>query len=92
MLPMWLILVLCTFVFGKAQEGPRIGASVAEAAQEGPRETGIKARPLLGGYALFTTTYRPGQFSQIGTVLTPVLLVPFGNKWLMETKFVLDGE
>src|SRR5215471_15744184 len=88
----WLIVVLYPYTSGQAQEGPRIEASAAEAGQESAGKKEITGAPYLGGYALFTTTYKPGQFSQIGTVLTPVLLVPFGNKWLIETKFVLDGE
>ena len=87
-----LVLVLCACTPGQAQEGPRIEASAAKAAQESPEKTEIRGTPYLGGYALFTTTYTPDRFTQIGTVLTPVLLIPFGNKWLIETKFVLDGE
>jgi len=87
-----LLLVLCACTPGQAQEGPRIEASAAKAAQESPEKTEIRGTPYLGGYALFTTTYTPDRFTQIGTVLTPVLLIPFGNKWLIETKFVLDGE
>src|SRR6266849_2142944 len=87
-----LVLILCICTRGQAQEGPRIEASAAKAAQESPEKTEIRGTPYLGGYALFTTTYTPDRFTQIGTVLTPVLLIPFGNKWLIETKFVLDGE
>src|SRR3989442_1762133 len=87
-----LLLVLCACTPGQAQEGPRIEASAAKAAEESQEKPEIRGTPYLGGYALFTTTYTPDRFTQIGTVLTPVLLIPFGNKWLIETKFVLDGE
>src|SRR5712692_8327709 len=87
-----LVLVLCACTPGQARDGPRIEASAAKAAQESPEKTEIRGTLYLGGSALFTTTYTPDQSTQIGTVLTPLLLVPFGNKWLIETKFVLDGE
>lgn len=96
-----LVLFFCMVTWGKAQEQPQItpepavtktDSSTPVAAQAADGQVESKHSPYLGGYALFTTIYRPGQFSQPGTVFTPVFLASFGDKWLVETKFVLDGE
>jgi len=63
----------------------------AAIAQDGPQykqpEGGV---PVLTGFVGFGTTFQSGQ-QQLSPAISPIVLVPFGEKWLVESELELEG-
>jgi hypothetical protein len=62
--------------------------ALAAAAQTAPHTDTV---PILSGGAAFVPTVEGGQMS-LNTVVAPVLLVPFGEKWLFESRATFEGD
>jgi len=54
-------------------------------------EERIKPVPVVTGYAGVITTSESGKQTVV-PILTPVFLVPFGENWLIEAEFEVEGE
>ena len=54
-------------------------------------EERIQPVPVVTGYAGFITTSKSGKQTVV-PILTPVLLVPVGENWLIEAEFEVEGE
>lgn len=69
-----------------------VGAS-AQTQQEiqNPGWNRTDAVPILTGYAGFTANFNPGSKSLEPTA-TPIILVPFGEKWLVEAEGEFENE
>jgi len=65
--------------------------AVSAPAQDGPQlkqpDEGV---PLLTGFVGFGTTFQPGQ-QQLSPTISPIVLVPFGDKWLVESELEVEG-
>jgi len=61
-----------------------------QAAQE-DEEKRIKPVPVVTGYAGFIATSESDK-QTMAPILTPVFLVPFGENWLIEAEFEMEGE
>ena len=63
----------------------------AAIAQDGPQykqpEGGV---PVLTGFVGFGTTFQSGQ-QQLSPTISPIVLVPFGEKWLVESELEVEG-
>ena len=64
-------------------------AVLSASAQNGPQypEGGV---PVLTGFVGLGTDFQPGQ-QQLLPVISPVVLVPFGEKWLVESELEFEG-
>ena len=61
-----------------------------QAVQEDKKDR-IKPVPVITGYSGFVTTFEPGKQTAV-PIFTPILLVPFGQRWLFEAEFEMEGE
>ena len=61
-----------------------------QATQENEEER-IKPVPVVTGYAGVITSSEPDKQAVV-PILTPVFLVPFGENWLIEAEFEVEGE
>ena len=66
-------------------------AVLSAIAQDGPvykqPEGGV---PVLTGFVGIGTTFQPDQ-QQVSPVISPIVLIPFGEKWLVESELELEG-
>ncbi len=66
--------------------------AVTATAQDGPQykqpEGGV---PVLTGFVGFGTTFQSGQ-QQLSPTISPIVLVPFGEKWLVESELEVEGD
>ena len=66
--------------------------AVTATAQDGPQyqqpEGGV---PVLTGFVGFGTTLQSGQ-QQLSPTISPIVLVPFGDKWLVESELEVEGD
>jgi hypothetical protein len=64
----------------------------AAIAQNGPQykqpEGGV---PVLTGFVGLGTSFQPDQ-QQLSPTISPIVLVPFGEKWLVESELELEGD
>ena len=80
--------MICSIVLGprKVAQAGLLGLiftfAIAARAQE---ETSFKAVPILTGYSSYFTRVNAGQLQDVPGV-SPLLLVPVGDKWLLEAK------
>jgi len=49
------------------------------------------AIPILTGYGGFVSSFSPGQ-QQLSPVIVPILLIPIGDKWLIEAEGEFEGD
>ena len=65
--------------------------ALSATAQDGPQfkqpEGGV---PMLTGFVGLGTNFQPDQ-QQIQPTISPIVLVPFGDKWLVESELELEG-
>lgn len=66
-------------------------AGVAARTEEIAAKSEIKRAAVVTGYTSFVTTYKPGDHLLMVTAFNPILLVPLGRRWLIETEFELEG-
>src|SRR5262249_3682622 len=64
-----------------------ISANAQDGPQFKPPEEGV---PLLTGFVGLGTDFQPGQ-QQVLPNISPIVLVPFGEKWLVESELELEG-
>ena len=64
---------------------------VASASVYGQNDAKIDAVPILSGGIAFVPTVDAGQ-TTLTSVVAPVLLVPIGNKWLVESRVTFEGD
>jgi hypothetical protein len=66
--------------------------AITATAQDGPQykqpEGGV---PVLTGFVGFGTTFQSGQ-QQLSPTISPIVLVPFGEKWLVESELEVEGD
>ncbi len=66
--------------------------AVTASAQEGPQykqpEGGV---PVLTGFVGLGTSFQSGQ-QQLSPAISPIVLVPFGEKWLVESELEVEGD
>ncbi len=66
--------------------------AVSATAQDAPQYTQPEGGvPLLTGFVGFGTTFQPGQ-QQLSPTISPIVLVPFGEKWLVESELEIEGD
>lgn len=70
-----------------------IGSALAQSQQElqNPGWNRTDAVPILTGYAGFNTNFKPGSKS-LEPSATPIILVPFGERWLVEAEGEFENE
>jgi len=56
-----------------------------------PSQQDVKPVPLFSGSAGFITTFTAGE-THLGPIVTPVVLVPLGQRWLFETRIDLESD
>ena len=65
--------------------------AVTATAQDGPQYKQPEGgAPLLTGFVGFGTDFQPGQ-QQVLPAISPIVLIPFGDKWLVESELELEG-
>ena len=65
--------------------------AVTATAQNGPQYKQPEGgAPLLTGFVGFGTDFQPGQ-QQLSPTIAPIVLLPFGEKWLVESELELEG-
>ncbi len=64
---------------------------VTQAAAQSPQEQDVKPVPLLTGGAGFVTTYDGGE-PHLGPLISPVLLLPLGHRWLIESRATFESD
>lgn len=60
-------------------------------AQEATAGEEIKAEPVATGYTSFLSTFQPGK-QKLVPQINPILVVPWGRRWLFEAEFEFEGE
>lgn len=63
-----------------------LSTAVAGQAQEQ-----IKPEPVATGYMSFVSTFQPGKVKLVPQI-NPILVVPLGERWLIEAEFEFEGE
>jgi len=58
---------------------------------QSPEDVDVKPVPLLTGSAGFLTTYEGGQ-PDLHPIVTPLVLVPIGQRWLFETRATFETD
>ena len=62
-----------------------LGSLIPLSSAQDPPIDDVKPVPLLTGSAGFITTFEGGQ-AHLGPIITPVVLVPIGQRWLFEAR------
>jgi len=65
-----------------------VASSLPVYAQE---QAPIKPEPVATGYASFLSTFEPGKVKLVPQI-NPILVVPIGERWLLEAEFEFEGE
>ncbi len=71
--------------------GLLLGWGMPGRAQEAGGGSETKSVPILTGYTSFITTFQSGVKS-IDTSINPILLIPVGRRWLVESEFEYEGD
>ncbi len=67
-------------------------ATLAAVAQDGPQfKRPEGGAPLLTGFVGFGADFQSGQ-QQLSPAIAPVVLLPLGDKWLVETELEVEGD
>ncbi|MBI2677968.1 MAG: hypothetical protein HYX28_04230 [Candidatus Koribacter versatilis] len=74
---------------GMAQDVVDPQEATADAPSAGRPKT--EAVPILTGYATFVSSFSPGE-QQLSPTVAPILLIPFGDKWLIEAEGEFEGD
>lgn len=61
------------------------------ATQVAPPETPVRPVPLVSGFGAFIPTWEAGKATLV-TIVTPVVLVPLGEHWLIESRGSFEGD
>ena len=66
--------------------------TISVAAQDGPQYKQPEGgAALLTGFVGFGTSFQSGQ-QQLSPTISPIVLVPFGQKWLVESELEVEGD
>ena len=74
---------------GAAQDAVAPQESTADAPSAA--RSNPEAVPILTGYTAFVSSFGPGE-QQLSPVIAPIVLIPFGDKWLIEAEGEFEGE
>ncbi len=83
------LLVLPTLLFAQCPDSQASSAPPPES--QTPDSQDIKPIPVLQTSAGFISTFDGGE-PHLGPILTPVLLVPIGQRWLFETRATFESD
>jgi hypothetical protein len=83
------VAAFASFLFQWAACGQTAGTQALSGRSEDPQD--IKPVPVLSGSAGFITTFDGGD-PHLGPIVTSVLLLPLGQRWLMETRGTFESD
>jgi hypothetical protein len=91
-IPGFLPVMLAVLAFFVLQRPASAQTAVGQVPDKGPENLrDIKPAPIVSGSAGFVTTFDGGQ-PHLGPIVTPVLLVPLTERWLIETRATFESD
>lgn len=83
--------LICSFAPALAQTSDAQASATSTSDSQSQDQFDIKPVPVLQASAGFISTFDGGQ-THLGPILTPVLLLPIGQRWLFETRATFESD
>jgi len=88
------LVVLCLAGIASAQEQPAgstPAATQSETAVSGAADAPVHPVPVVSGFGGFIPTWEGGSATLV-SIISPVVLVPLGDRWLIESRAAFEGD